>query len=426
MEPLELVVWSASLGAIAAVVVARLTDLAYHPGAAAAQAVGYHLTVLLFVALLSGVVEHTMTPDPRALRAAQVLVGPVLIGLSNFWIRDWLKASQRDRLMAGALGVSAIATPLAGIACLALPGDLQLPAAGLLCLANGGLTMALAARAWMLGDRLAPVMAIGCMLTLPAIGGLYLLAARSGDIGPGWQVLLAIAASLCNAQTGFVLWRRARHERRVRRSDARPSQIDPVTRLASGTAVVQRLVEALRRRRRTRRDAAVLAILVFDLERVAEVAGPTGAHELLITLAARIQRQAGVVNPVGRYYEGCFVVTLEALHSAAALRTTALRIAASLRQSLDVPTRDGGSVPVRPDYGVGVVHLSRRRLYVDVDDVLHDAQEMAQAARSMRFRCAIADAASGDAVPMEQASLVAPRRVLPQRNRMPQRRPAHA
>jgi hypothetical protein len=62
---------------------------------------------------------------------------------------------------------------------------------------------------------------------------------------------------------------------------------------------------------------------------------------------------------------------------------------------------------IKADVGVGVVHLSRGP--GAVEDILHEAQQMAQAAREMRSRAAILDPATGRILPVEQADL-GPRR----------------
>jgi GGDEF domain-containing protein len=217
---------------------------------------------------------------------------------------------------------------------------------------------------------------------------------------------LALSAALSNGLTGFVLWRRDRHEWRTR-EEVQPSQFDPVTKLHSGISLVQKLIKAQRRRRRTRRDGAVLAILVFDVERIAAQAGTAGVNEVFICMATRIQRQVGVVNPVGRYYDRCFVTLVETIHSPAWLRTLGLRVASSLRRPMEVMTASGDRIEIKADIGVGVVHLSRG--FAAVEDILHDAQRMAEAARGMRSRAAILDPATGEVVPVEQANL-GPRR----------------
>src|SRR5438105_3008680 len=133
MSALELMIWSMAAGVIAAVVVVGLVDLAVVRSAGAAQGVVYHFTALLFVILLSGI-PRAIHPQVsvRALHVAQVLIGPLCSSLGNYWIRGWLAAHQRDRIMAWSLGLSAVATPIAGLLCFALPYSQQLPAAALL------------------------------------------------------------------------------------------------------------------------------------------------------------------------------------------------------------------------------------------------------------------------------------------------------
>jgi len=408
MSALELVIWSMAVGAIGAVVAVGLADVIMVRSVGAAQGLAYHVGTLIFVLALSGI-PLAIDPDldRRALRLVQVLIGPLCSGMGNYWIRGWLSAHQRDRFMSVSLQISALVTPVLGLACLALPPDQQLPAAAGLCLVNTVLVFWLGLRGFLLGDRLALGIAMGCLLMMPAIGGLYAMAIGLPGIGPGLQTLFALCAALCVAVIGMMLWQRNRHERRVRPEETTPSQFDPVTKLYSGISLVKKLIKAQRRRRRTRRDGAVLAIMVFDTERVLAQAGTGGLNEMFIHLATRIQRQVGVVNPVGRYYDRCFITLVETIHSPAWLRTLGLRVASSLRRPVEVNGHDGQRIELRADIGVGVVHLTSDP--ADVEDILHDAQRMAEAARGMRSRAAMLDPQTGELVPVEHANL-GPRR----------------
>ena len=137
MSALELMIWSMAVGAIGAVVAVGLTDLVQVRSPGAAQGLVYHLGTLLFVLLLSGVLREVAPAlASPALHVAQVLIGPLCSALGNFWVRGWLSAHQRDRFMSVSLQVSALVTPVLGLACLALPTGQQLPAAAALCLTN--------------------------------------------------------------------------------------------------------------------------------------------------------------------------------------------------------------------------------------------------------------------------------------------------
>jgi len=246
-------------------------------------------------------------------------------------------------------------------------------------------------------------MAAGCLLTLPAIAGLHAVAMDLPGITLAGHALLAGCAALCSGVTGYALWRRDLHEWRARRAVAASEQVDPVTQLPGGLGIVKQLLTAQRRRTRTRRDGALLAILVFDAERTTAQAGTAALNEFYICLASRIQRQVGSVNVVGRYYDRCFVSLVETIQSPASMRTLGLRVATSLRRPVHLVTASGEAMSVNADIGVGIVHLGRNP--VEVEDMLDQAQCMAQAARTMRSRTAMRDPASGEVVPVEHARL---------------------
>jgi len=77
-------------------------------------------------------------------------------------------------------------------------------------------------------------------------------------------------------------------------------------------------------------------------------------------------------------------------------------VACSLRRPMDVPSING-HIRITPDIAVGIVHLSAADK--DVDQLLHDAQSVAEAARGMRSRAALLDPETHAAVPVEHAEL---------------------
>ena len=128
MSAQELSVWSMTLGTIAAMALARLAQFARRPSVSHLQGLAYHVAVFLLVLILSGVAGHLFPWLPRRhLHMAQVLAGPLCVGLSDLWIRGWLYAPHRDRLMASALQLAAVLLPLGGLAALVLPPPLELP-----------------------------------------------------------------------------------------------------------------------------------------------------------------------------------------------------------------------------------------------------------------------------------------------------------
>ena len=176
--------------------------------------------------------------------------------------------------------------------------------------------------------------------------------------------------------------------------------------MRSAFAILQR---ELRLALRSRMDTLmpllflVMVVLLFEPERLLSQVGQAGLNDIYIQLANRMQRHTGVVNPAGRYYDRCFVVLIETLHSPRWIRTLGLRVASSLRRPLEVTSLAGRRMQVTADIAVGIVHLSTAGK--DVDELLHEAQSVAESARAMRSRAALLDPDSRRAVPVENADL---------------------
>lgn len=411
MNPLTLMVWSLALGVIGTLGLGRALDLLRRTSRSRLRAVSYHASVFLLVLILSGVLQQANSPAPGRLHVLQVLAGPLCVGFSTFWIHGWLAAAQRDRTMAVLLQAGALVLPLAGVLALLLPHEQQLPAAAAAALLGSGMMSWLTLRAWLMGDRMALLMALGCLLTLPAIAGLYALAMELLSQDAGAQAALALCAASSNAMTGLVLWRRDREVARSRRLGRGANQLDPLTRLPWGPTLVRQLIGSLQRRHRSGRDGALLAVVVYDVQRLLPQVGSAGLQAVWLALVARMQHQLGVVNPVGRYWDHCFVAMVEAIPTPLALRTLGLKLSTSLRRPFEVPGPGGQPLQVQLELGVGVVHLPPGRQWLEIEDLLDEAQQLAGAARSMRSRAAVLDPASGQPVAVEHARL-APRRRL--------------
>jgi GGDEF domain-containing protein len=404
MQPTELALWSAASGAIALVVLVGLFDYLRVRHVAALHGTLYNAAALLFVLLLSGIAGELL-PSPWApqVRLAQIMAGPFCVLLGDIFVRAWFGARHRDRLMDVALLGSGTMVPLLVVAGLFVLGrEQQLPVAAALVIFNTVLVTWMAVRAWLLGDSLALGVAVGSGFMVVSVSGLYAVALGAA-VPIGWQAVVAAGSALCVAVTGYALWQRNQHARRVSNAQEVHSQYDAVTKLPAGMPLVRRLLRAQERRRRTRRDGAVMVVLVFEPERIRAVAGVSGLNEAYVHLAQRMQHQVGLVNPVGRYWERCFVVVVEAIRSPAALRTMGLRVASSLRKPIEVKAHDGSPLDVRLDIGVGVLLLKREHEHVE--DLLHEAQRLAEAARSLASRAATVDPVSGEVVAVEHAQL---------------------
>jgi GGDEF domain-containing protein len=173
--------------------------------------------------------------------------------------------------------------------------------------------------------------------------------------------------------------------------------------LFNGVTIVQKIINSQRDRRKTGGHGALMAVMLFESGALLAQLGHSGLDELYSTLAMRVRRHAGVVNPAGRYYDNCFVVLFVKLHSPRMMRTLGLRLAASLRQPVDVTTLSGERLGIRADIGVGIIQISEAT--TEVDDLLHDAQAAAMASRHMPSRAALLDPLTEEPLSVELAEL---------------------
>jgi GGDEF domain-containing protein len=402
MNAAEMMLWSAAAGSIGLVVVLGIADAIYSRSRASLQSLIYLSACWLFFTLLSGLPAAVLPPGgARWLHTAQVLAGPLAAALGCFGASRWLSAAKRDRLTDNIfLGTSVLC--LAGVLlCLGLPRGQQLPASAALTLVSLSVALWLAARAAQHGDRLAWGLAAGCLLTLPLQLGLYWVALNPARPALALQAGVALLGLLSTSVIAVILWLRnhqdlqIRHDRRARR--------DPVTQLYNSVVMVQKIIRAQRHMARTRRDGALMAVRLFEPERLLAQVGQHGLNDIYSQLARRMQRHTGVVNPAGRYYDRCFVVLIETMHSPRWIRTMGLRVASCLRKPLEVTALSGDRIRLSADIGVGMVHLSGTSK--DVDQLLHEVEDVAAAARAMRSRAALLDDLSHLAVPVESAEL---------------------
>ncbi len=401
MSTAELLVWSAAVGAIGLVVLLSLVDAIFSRTGPALQTLAYLSGFWLFVALLSGLVAAIWPAMKPLTPTAQVLIGPLCAAMGSYGCGQWLSAHKRDRLMKVSLQTLTLASLMGGPLCLLLPPPWRLPVSAVLSVLNMAVALWLSVRAAQLGDRLAWGLALGCLLSLPLQIGLYSLALESSRPSVLVQVGVAMAGLVSVLVTAVVLWQRNRHTQRL--NEAHLSRRDPITQLHSSTVMVQKIIHAQNRRTRTRRDGALMAVLMFEPERLLTQVGQVGLNDIYIQVAHRMQRHTGVVNPAGRYYDRCFVVLIETLHSPRWIRTLGLRVASSLRRPMEVTSLAGERITVTIDIAVGIVHMSAAGK--DVDQLLHEVQRVAEAARGMRSRAALLDPETRQAVPVESADL---------------------
>jgi GGDEF domain-containing protein len=401
MSAAEIVLWSAATGAVGVVVFMGLVDAVLARTRAAWQLLAYLLGCALVVILLGGLPD-ALWPEGRAsLQLAQVLLGPLCAAIGSYGVSQWLYANRRDRVIRITLAVMTVSSLAGGPLCLLLAPASRLPASAALCITTMALSLWLAVRAAQRGDSMAWGLAAGCLLALPAQVGLYQLALADNRPPLGWQAAVAFTALASMVLTAMMIWRRSRQIRHL--FQKRVSPRDPANGLFNSLAMLQKIIASQRNRRRNGGNGALMAVMLFEPEALLAQIGHSGLNELYTELALRMRRQTGIINPAGRYYDSCFLVLFETMHSPRWLGTLSLGVACSLRQPVELTSLSGERFLVRADIGVGIIHVQEGAK--NVDELVHEAQAVATAARTLPSRAALLDPLTHQPVAAESADL---------------------
>ena len=115
---------------------------------------------------------------------------------------------------------------------------------------------------------------------------------------------------------------------------------DPLTGLPGLVVLVDRLDEAIRRRRPERMLIAVVCIEIDQMVQINSTFGHLGGDRVIVELGARLRRAVRSVDTLARYGGARFMVLCEGLSSEAQLLTEAQRLLEALRGAVRIGDHD--------------------------------------------------------------------------------------
>jgi GGDEF domain-containing protein len=276
-------------------------------------------------------------------------------------------------------------------------------------------------RAWLLGDRFAMPMALACAVMIFAVLGLFGLALGALPN----HLLLESLAALCAAAyvmlISHTMMRRYAEYRRMSRALAASREKDLLTQLWTGVAFIRKVDDAVARARRNRKEMAVICVEIYNTAQLRQEFGHNGLEQVIYGMAARIRPLGGTASAVGRYSDTSFVVVLDSIKQPSYLRTVGLRLAVSVRRPYMLNAFSSDPREFKADVGVGIARVASGRearkrhantthagefdSFSIAQDVLHEAAEVALAAKQFNSRAAILDGYSRKAIALESAEL---------------------
>ena len=380
MNSVESLIWSAHAGGFAMLILLSIGVACVHRTVSAAQQVLWLALCGLAVMSLNGLLRMVVSDMTQAdHEALQIVAGPACNALSALGLRSWLGIQRRHHRIDLALMLTAGLSLLAGLACLALPQAQQLRRSVEVSLAGLLSILLLCGWAAMLGDRFAVAMTL-------AIGGLLgvfsLQCALALGLLQGFELHAAAAFGnlCCMLAISVLLWLRSQREYETQRVQSTSTTHDMATGLYNGKTIIRKILNAQRRLKLRIGEGAVLVVMVVDPEALETQIGRHGIHEVLVRAGARVRREAGLINPVGRYFDRCFIVLLETLRSPDDVQSMTLTLTSALAQPIIVRGVHGETQSVVLNVGVGSARLTYQS---DIAAVLHRAQEAAHSAASL-------------------------------------------
>jgi diguanylate cyclase (GGDEF)-like protein len=375
-----------------------------------------------FVFSFSGLALEFFPQWPvSTLQTMQWVGGPVAAAVATFGLRDFLRAEQRDAFVDKGLLLVSLSSLALCLAWVLAPRPLAQEIIALGLVLSAVLTFWLCLRAWLLGDRFAMPMTWACATILFATAGLQVLALGMVRESIGLQVAVALLATLyIMLSCHTIKWRHTEYLR-MRKALTMDRDRDLLTKLLTGAALVRKVDEALARAVRNRKEMAVICIEITNTTALRQEFGHHGVEQVIYGVAARIRSIARSASVIGRYSDHSFIVALDSVSKATALRTLGLRLAAQLRKPFMLNPYSTSPREFRVDVGVGVARVAlgreqrQKRLpqtqmggfdsFSIAQDVLHESAELALTARQFASRAAITDAYSRKVVALEAAQL---------------------
>jgi GGDEF domain-containing protein len=425
VSDLEIALWSGCLGIYALYACLSLFYAVFNRSIQGLQAFAFVVACASFVGCASGLLAYffpsvDIATDPQAL----VLSASLATVVSAMGLRGFLRAELRDALIDRGILLLVVVGAAQMIWLLPFISSVAIEWVALSVTACTVVAFWLCLRAWLLGDTFALPMTMACLGMVFGVAGLFAVASHLIKSNMVMQLFCAAFVALYVAVACHTLKQRHAEVLQMRRALFMSRDRDLLTQLWTGAALIRKVDESIARARRNRKEMAVICIELTNTAALRQESGNNGVEQVIYTLAARVRHSSGSsASTVGRYSDDSFVVILDSVQRPSMLRTLGLRLAASARRPFMLNPLSTSPREFRADVGVGVARISPGRhatgrqarssdthmgafdSFSLAQDVLHEAAELALAARAFGSRSAIVDAYSRKTIALESAEL---------------------
>ena len=366
---------SACMGALFILLHLGVWDLVRYRTQQALSNIAWLLSVMLFLAFASGWMI-LVYPDFAGWPASVgiLVFGPLMGALSGLQLSYALSANHRDKVSVKIWKWSAWVGIALALVLLPFDAPIQLMGAmiitSLLLLISAGLCL----RAALHGDKLGWFQAVGTLAGCSAV----MAFCRQAMGHPMSTTMQWLSTGVLTS--GLFMMNMLGRSRissdaveQTRKFDS--SEYDALTRLYSSQAIVRMMIKSTKRQRWIAGEGAVIVVKLLNTDRIGREIGQNNLPQVYVKLANRLVTVVGGMDPVGHYYEGCYLVLIEKMHSEDSVEGLMRRIKQVLSEPLIM---DAGkeAEPIVPIIGIGKSRLSFTR--TNVDAALYEAQQEAE------------------------------------------------
>jgi hypothetical protein len=358
----EFAVWSGLAGVLFVLMLAAVVEMLRQRSSGSVRSLVFLLTIGLTSLSLSGWLEWVWLSDkPQLHQIIRIILPPCSAALALLYLGIWLQDALQDDLSHYLVVGTTLVCASTGVGLMVLivsgmqSNDTLLMVSACVTLACAVVAVAVAARAWWLGDQLARWMSVACMILVIMVAGLFAITMRwLTGVQSALLVALSVVAYLTFVLVLAVIRNRQRLILRQQSRGQMRTRVD--TQLPSGTQAIRAIEEAMWRSERASSACVVATVNITNLIGWSlDQEGHAEAH-IMATLAARIRRVVGFRNVVGLVHSHCFVLAVSAVQDPRRGELLVNALQRSLVQPIPV-WEEGGKVQFMPEVGIGVVNV---------------------------------------------------------------------
>ena len=334
--------WGGFFAAVALLVAGGLVVFSQSHHRVALQSVVTALLAAVYVVSYLGWLPGSGWLEELRLVSVAGIVTAILLGV--LLLRDLGLLRERTTRAVVLRGTALLIAAAVSLSWLVSPRQ-AVTLAGLVAAGVAVIALGFSIRSARRGDDVAWIAASSLLFALTLVCGATAIALDRG--GMPWPVhaVSAVAGIGFLTAVGAMLWRRYSFLIEMREVLAQGPRYDPITRMRSGHAVGQMVVQALTRKRESGRPVVLIAVSIGNLYALENLHGRAALNHALFVCASRLRRYVPADMEMGRLADDAFMLVSRNARDADRLMQVGRQLAKHLARPVTLHTTASGDQP---------------------------------------------------------------------------------